>query len=106
MKRKQDLVLITIIQTRWKHDYSYVDTKAAATGEIIYDLIINYLKEDIDKDIAICLYTIITDTGGFRYTNTTPHTLEVSAELLKYDIDFSYINKRVLIWFPIQSFIL
>ncbi|NLO93871.1 MAG: bifunctional oligoribonuclease/PAP phosphatase NrnA [Clostridiaceae bacterium] len=77
-------------------DYSYVDTKAAATGEIIYDLIINYLKEDIDKDIAICLYTaIITDTGGFRYTNTTPHTLEVSAELLKYDIDFSYINKRV-----------
>lgn len=77
-------------------DYSYINTKAAATGEIIYDLIINYLKQDLDKDIALCLYTaIITDTGGFRYTNTTPNTLQISAELLKYDIDFPYVIKKV-----------
>lgn len=77
-------------------DHSYVDTKASATGEIIYDLITKYLNIDIDKDIALCLYTaIITDTGGFRYTNTTPVTLQISSELLKHDIDFSYVNKRV-----------
>jgi phosphoesterase RecJ-like protein len=77
-------------------DYSYVDTRSAATGEIIYDLILNYLKTDIDKDIALCLYTaIVTDTGGFRYTNTTSRTLRICAELLNFDIDFPYVIKKV-----------
>lgn len=77
-------------------DYSYVNTKAAATGEIVYDLILNYLKGSLNKDIALCLYTaIVTDTGGFRYTNTTSETLQISAELLKYDIDFPYVIKKV-----------
>jgi len=77
-------------------DCSYVDTKSAATGEIIYDLIVNYLKADMNKDIALCLYTaIVTDTGGFRYTNTTSRTLKISAELLEYGIDFPYVIKKV-----------
>ena len=77
-------------------DYSYVDTASGATGEIVYDLIIHYLKGTINKDIALCLYTaIVTDTGGFRYTNTTPKTLEISAELLRYHIDFTYVVKKV-----------
>jgi len=77
-------------------DYSYVDTGSAATGEIIYDLILNYLKADMDKDIALCLYTaIVTDTGGFRYTNTTSETLRICADLLNYDIDFPYVIKKV-----------
>lgn len=77
-------------------DYSYIDIKASATGEIVYDLILTYLKGSLSKDIALCLYTaIVTDTGGFRYTNTTPRTLEIGAELLKYDIDFPYVIKKV-----------
>lgn len=77
-------------------DYSYIDTKASATGEIIVDLILNYLKGSLNKDIALCLYTaIVTDTGGFRYTNTTPQTLEISAELLRFGFDFNYVNKKV-----------
>ena len=37
----------------------------------------------IDKDIALCLYTaIVTDTGCFRYTNTTWKTLRIGSELL------------------------
>lgn len=77
-------------------DYSYVNTKSAATGEIIYDFILNYLKAKIDKDIAICLYTaIVTDTGGFRYTNTNPETLRICADLMSYGIDFPYVIKKV-----------
>mgnify|MGYP000978040495 CR=1 FL=1 len=76
--------------------YSYIDIKASATGEIVYDLILTYLGGSLNKDIALCLYTaIVTDTGGFRYTNTTPRTLEIGAELLKYDIDFPYVIKKV-----------
>jgi phosphoesterase RecJ-like protein len=79
-----------------KADYSYVDTKAAATGEIIYDLIQNYLSGSINKDIAMCLYTAITtDTGCFRYSNTTPRTLEICADLIRQDIDFSFAIKKL-----------
>lgn len=77
-------------------DYSYVDIKSSATGEIVFDLIIDYLKGNLNKDIALCLYTaIVTDTGGFRYTNTTPRTLEICSQLLKFDIDFPYVIKKV-----------
>jgi len=76
--------------------YSYVNTKAAATGEIVYDLIINYFKRNLNKDIALCLYTaIVTDTGGFRYTNTTPETLMICADLMRQGIDFPYVIKKV-----------
>lgn len=81
---------------RVEADYSYIDIKSSATGEIVYDLILSYLKGRLTKDIALCLYTaIVTDTGGFRYTNTTHRTLEISAELLKFDIDFPYVIKKV-----------
>lgn len=77
-------------------DVSYVDVKASATGEIIYDLITGYLGAPLTKDIALCLYTaLITDTGGFRFTNTTARTLEIGADLLKTGIDFTNAVKKV-----------
>ncbi|NLU52297.1 MAG: bifunctional oligoribonuclease/PAP phosphatase NrnA [Clostridiaceae bacterium] len=75
---------------------SYVDITSAATGEIVYDLITKLLNVKLDRDMALCLYTaIVTDTGCFRYTNTTPRTLEISAELLRQNIDFSFVIKKV-----------
>lgn len=77
-------------------DYSYVNTEASATGEIVYDLILSYFKLNIDRDMATCLYTaIITDNGCFRYTNTTPRSLEIGADLLRHGVDFTAIIKRV-----------
>lgn len=76
--------------------YSYVNTKASATGEIVYDLIVNYLNLSLNRDISLCLYTaIVTDTGGFRYTNTTPETLIICADLMRHEIDFPYVIKKV-----------
>ena len=64
-----------------------VRPEAAACGQIIYGLI---EKEYMDDQIAELLYMAIThDTGVFHYSNTTPETLRIAAELLEYDFDFS-----------------
>lgn len=71
---------------------NFVDANAAATGEIIFDLI-KYLGISIDKEIANNLYVAISaDTGGFAYSNTTKQTHIKAGELIEYGIDFSYIN--------------
>ncbi|MCE5300476.1 MAG: bifunctional oligoribonuclease/PAP phosphatase NrnA [Spirochaetia bacterium] len=72
-----------------------VDPKAAAVGEQIFTLM-KKLKWDIDADMAACLYTAIeTDTGSFRYSNTTPHTHILAAELLKLGADPEEISSHV-----------
>lgn len=74
-------------------EYRYVDCESAAAGEIIYE-VIKELGAEITVDIANCLYTAIsTDTGCFRYTNTTSRTLRISADLLELGCDSAYINK-------------
>lgn len=69
-----------------------VDSKASATGEIIYSFI-KHLNIDIDKEIATNLYTAIsTDTGSFKYENVTSETHKIIANLLDAGIDKSSIN--------------
>ncbi len=64
-------------------DVRFVRDDASATGELIF-AIIRALGVEITKDIATCLYVaIITDTGGFRYQNTSPDCFRVAAELLE-----------------------
>lgn len=73
-------------------DYNIVDNKAAATGEIIYQLLCS-LGVDLDMDIATCLYTAIsTDTGSFMYSNVSAKTHEIAASLLNTGIDTGKIN--------------
>lgn len=63
-------------------DLRIVDTASPATAAILYDLFKASLAE-ITPDIATCLLAgIITDTGSFRFSNTTPHSLTISADLL------------------------
>lgn len=76
-------------------DGLWIDQKAAAVGEMIY-LLIDALQVPVTRDMAICLYTaIVTDTGGFRYSNTRPESHLITAELLKRDIPFADIAKKV-----------
>jgi phosphoesterase RecJ-like protein len=56
---------------------------AAATAEILYDLAV-YMKLPLDSDAATAIYTgLLTDTGGFRYSNTSPHVMGVASHLLE-----------------------
>jgi phosphoesterase RecJ-like protein len=76
-------------------DINYIDTKAAAVGEIIYDLI-QSLGVEIDKYISTGIYTsLLTDTGSFRHSNTTAKTHEVAASLNKTGFDFSSIHRNI-----------
>ncbi len=76
-------------------DGLWIDQKAAAVGEMIYYLI-SALQVPLSREMAICLYTAIaTDTGGFRYSNTRPESHLITAELLKKEIPFADIAKKV-----------
>lgn len=72
-----------------------VDTNASATGEIIYG-IIKLMGIDILQEEALCLYTsILTDTGCFRYSNTTPVTHEIVGALISTKIDFGSVHDLI-----------
>jgi phosphoesterase RecJ-like protein len=76
-------------------DVNVIDLSAAAVGEMIYDLL-TLLGAQITKDIAECIYvTLITDTGKFSYSNTTPRTLAIAGKLVELGVKTEYINERV-----------
>lgn len=63
-------------------DISLVDPDAAATGELVFFLL-KTMGVQIDSDVATCLYVaLVSDTGGFRYQNTSPRCFHVAAELI------------------------
>ncbi len=67
----------------------------SSTCEMIY-LIIKALGLTISRETAFFLYTGITsDTGGMRYSCTSPATLRAAAELLETGLDIAYINRMV-----------
>lgn len=60
---------------------NWVDGKAAAAAEMVYWLA-GGLDVEISAEIATALYTgIVTDTGGFRFSNTSDTTFRIAAEL-------------------------
>ena len=77
-------------------DINYVEAKSPATGLIIYKLI-KYLDIKITKEIADAIYgAILTDTGGFMFSNTGAETHEVAAELIKAGADYYTLNKKLM----------
>ncbi|HET6365049.1 MAG: DHH family phosphoesterase [Nitrospirota bacterium] len=76
-------------------ELTWLDPTASATGEMVYKLITG-LSVTIDRDIALCLYTaIFTDTGSFRYTNTTPASMRIAAELIEAGADPWFVTENV-----------
>lgn len=72
--------------------YNYVDSNAAATAEIIYQLI-KELNIEIDDNIGICLYTaLVTDTGSFRHSNATRKTHQIASELVNLGFNHSQVH--------------
>jgi bifunctional oligoribonuclease and PAP phosphatase NrnA len=68
-------------------DIILADTEACATGELVYD-IARVLELEITPDIAQGIYiALLTDTGGFRFSNTTPRCHAIAAEMLQAGVD-------------------
>src|SRR5919204_6471285 len=60
---------------------------ASSTGEVLRDLFAE-LSVELTPDIAEALYiALVTDTGRFQYTNTTPRALRLAAELVEAGAD-------------------
>ncbi len=78
------------------YTHTWVEGTATSTCEMLYDA---WLACDVPLDpiVAELLYVgAIFDTGGFRYSNTTPNTHLMAAALLKQGIDHAGLNARVL----------
>ncbi|MDQ5815746.1 MAG: bifunctional oligoribonuclease/PAP phosphatase NrnA [Actinomycetota bacterium] len=68
---------------------------ASSTAELVAGLLQDAGVE-FDRDIATCLYAgIVTDTGRFQYSNSTPATLRLAADLLEYDVPAPAIAQEV-----------
>ena len=74
-------------------DYTYSDTTICATSQMLYHFFENLnVLDEIDSEIATCMYTgIVTDTGSFRYASTTSTTHRIVAEL----IDKGAVNYKI-----------
>lgn len=90
-------------------DLNYVDTKAAATAEIIYELLVSIgFKFDVEdkllKDIGTCLYTsLVTDTGSFRHSNVTKRTHEIAGALKGVGVNNTLIHTNLFENTPINK---
>jgi phosphoesterase RecJ-like protein len=80
------------------------DRTACATGELVYDLLtIAELHKPWPPRILEAIYTaILTDTGGFRYSNTTPRTHLLAADLLSQGVDPEDVYRRVYATVPLS----
>ncbi len=83
-----------ISNTRFGH-INMVDPKACAAGQLVYR-VLRRLGVKITPDYATCLYVaIMTDTGGFRYQNTTKEALELASLLMGMGANGPEIADRV-----------
>jgi phosphoesterase RecJ-like protein len=72
-----------------------VVAKASSTAEVVRD-ILRELEVDLTPEIAEALYVgLVTDTGRFQYTNTTPKALRLAAELVEAGADVHGIFRHV-----------
>ncbi|MCD8006617.1 MAG: bifunctional oligoribonuclease/PAP phosphatase NrnA [Oscillospiraceae bacterium] len=79
---------------------SYVDASSSAACLIIFELL-THMGADITLPIATNLYTgLATDTGCFKFQNTTPAAHIAAAKLMEMGVDFEHINRKM---FDIKS---
>jgi phosphoesterase RecJ-like protein len=77
-------------------EVQFICDEAAATVELLYDLA-RHGGLAVDKAFAECIYTgLLTDTGGFRYSNTSPKVLKAAAELITFGVEGHKLASTVL----------
>jgi phosphoesterase RecJ-like protein len=77
-----------------------VDTDAAASGELLFDLC-HELGIDLTGSLATnMLAGVLTDTGRFRHSNTSPRSLEIAARLVEAGADISALTEQLYYSIP------
>ncbi len=76
-------------------DINWVKEDASCVGEMLYGLCRSF-KFRLDYDTALAIYTaIVTDTGSFRYTNTTKSTHNISGHLINSGVNPNDIYNKL-----------
>ena len=76
-------------------DVNLIVADASSTGEVLRD-VFEALDIELTPDIAEPLYiALVTDTGRFQYTNTTPKSLRLAAELVEAGADIHAVFQQV-----------
>jgi phosphoesterase RecJ-like protein len=78
-------------------DIGFLDTEASSTAEMVYRLIVALGETDkITQGMAEALYTgVMTDTGSFRFTNTSPAVHRMVAHLIELGADVNKIHDAI-----------
>ncbi|MBY0542410.1 MAG: DHH family phosphoesterase [Sphingobacteriaceae bacterium] len=79
-------------------DYRHWNINACAAAQLVYDFIVNELKEPelINKDVASCLYTgIMTDSGSFRFPSANSTVYRIGADLIDAGAEHWRIHQLV-----------
>ena len=78
------------------------DPSAAATGELVWDLL-TLAEAPLTPDIALALYVaLVSDTGSFRYANTTPRVHAIAARLLQHGVDPERVYRQLFATVPLR----
>lgn len=83
-------------------DAFYIDPGASSIGEMI-DRMLPDLPVELNLEIADCIYcSILTDTGSFRYSNTTPAALRSAARMVEAGVEPWEMSVRVYESQPVE----
>lgn len=84
-------------------DVRIVDTTAPATAAILTGLLIA-VGAELTPEMSTCLLTgIVTDTGSFRFRNTTPEAFQLAAVLLEHGGDINLVSEEIFQRKPLSS---
>lgn len=93
-----DTIVVVDHHKTWDEDFAdlYVrEEEAAATGEVIYR-VVACTGAPLTRAIAEALYCcIVTDTGSFRYSNTSRTTFRVAGELVEAGVEPWYMTSQI-----------
>lgn len=101
MVRKSSAIKVMIdhhLEPEGFDDFRHWSINACASAQLVYDFIVNLMEEKhlINKDVATCLYTgIMTDSGSFRFPNTTAEVHRIVADLIACGAENSKIHQMV-----------
>jgi bifunctional oligoribonuclease and PAP phosphatase NrnA len=76
-------------------DLNWIDSTAAAVGEMIYNLA-KAIGAKITPEIASCVYAaLLTDTGSFHFSNTTERTFKIASELVRHGAQPAKLSQAI-----------
>jgi phosphoesterase RecJ-like protein len=76
-------------------DLNHVRASASCAAQLVWELAVQ-LDVTIDQDLATAVYVgLVTDTGRFQYSNTTPESFELAASLMRAGVDTHDVFSRI-----------